>query len=77
MRILTSAKKFNIFGGKEAGVSLIETVIALARLGLISAALLSGLATGSKGTVIADEQATAESLVRSELEYVKNQAYID
>ncbi len=77
MRILTSAKKFNIFGGKEAGVSLIETVIALALLGLISAAFLSGLATGSKGTVIADEQATAESLVRSELEYIKNQAYID
>lgn len=77
MRILTSAKKFNIFRGKEAGVSLIETVIALALLGLISAAFLSGLATGSKGTVIADEQATAESLVRSEIEYIKNQAYID
>ncbi len=77
MRIFTSAKKFNIFGGNEAGVSLIEAVIALALLGLIAASFLGGLATGSKGTVTADEQATAESLVRSEMEYVKSQAYID
>jgi len=71
------AKRFNILRGNEAGVSLIETLIALAILGLISAAFLSGLFTTSKATFIADERATAESLARSELEYVKSQDYID
>jgi hypothetical protein len=35
------------------------------------------LATAAKATFIADEQATAESLARSQIEYVKNQGYID
>ncbi len=77
MRPLTAVKKFNILGGNEAGVGLIETLIAVALMGLIAASFLGGLATASKGTVIADEQATAENLVRSQMEYVKNQAYID
>ena len=71
----------NIFvakrGGTEAGVTLIETLIALAILGIIAAAFLSGLATTSKAMLIADERATAESLARSQMEYIKNQAYSD
>ena len=60
----------------EKGFSLIEVVIALLLLGIIGVALLSGLATASMALVIADERATAESLARSQMEYVKNQAYI-
>lgn len=61
--------------GKEAGVTLIETLIALAIIGFIAVAILSSMATGAKATTIAGEQAFAESLARSELEYIKNQPY--
>ncbi len=60
----------------ERGFTLIEVVIAMLLLGIISVALLSGLAAASRALVIADEHATAESLARSQMEYVKNQAYI-
>jgi len=72
MRLLKVVKKLN---GNETGVTLIETLMALAILGLVAAVFLSGLATATKATVIADERAIAESLVRSEIEYVKNCAY--
>jgi len=61
----------------EKGFSLIEVVIALLLMGIIGIALLIGLATASKAIFIADERATAESLARSQMEYVKNQDYID
>ncbi len=63
--------------GNETGVTLIETLVALALIGIISVAFLSGLATAAKATFIADEQATAESLARSQIEDIKNQGYID
>lgn len=59
----------------QAGTSLIEVLVALAVLGLISIAILSALGTGAKATLIAREQATAESLARSQIEYVKGYPY--
>ena len=49
--------------------------MALAILGLIAVAFLSGLSTASKAVFIADERATAENLAQSQMEYVKNQDY--
>ena len=60
----------------EKGFSIIEVTIAIALLGVIAVAFLSGLAAASKAIFIADERATAESLVRSQMEDVKNQDYI-
>jgi len=62
---------------KEKGYSLIEVVIAIALLGIVAIAFLSALATGSKAISIADERATAESLARAQMEYIRNQAYSD
>ncbi len=59
----------------ERGFSLIEVIIALALLGIIAVAFLGAMATASKALFIADERTTAESLARSQMEYVKNQAY--
>jgi len=61
----------------EKGFSLLEVVMAIALIGIIAAAFLGGLATASKSISIADERATAESLARSQMEYVKNQPYSD
>ena len=60
----------------EKGFLLIEVIIAIALLGIVGVALLSGLSTGSKAIFVADERATAESLARTEMENVKKLDYI-
>jgi len=61
--------------GDSRGITLIEVLIAVAILGLVAVAFLSALATASTAIIIADERTTAESLARSELEYVKSQNF--
>ncbi len=72
MRLL---RILRIFTSHESGATLIEAVVALAILGTIGVTFLSGLATTSKAAFIADEQATAESLAQSQMEWVKNAGY--
>ncbi len=60
----------------EKGFTLIEVVIALLLLGIIASGFLMALSTASKALILADERTTAESLARSQMEYVKNQGYI-
>ena len=59
----------------EKGFAIIEILISIALLGIVAAALLSALATTSQASIISNEQAIAESLVRSEIEYIKNCDY--
>jgi type II secretory pathway pseudopilin PulG len=59
----------------QSGMAFLESLAALAILGMIAVTCLSGLATNSKAVLITDERATAESLARSQLEYTKNYAY--
>jgi len=73
-RLFRVAKKLR---GNESGVTLLETLVALAILGLVAVVFLNGLTTAAQATIIADKQATAESLVRSQMEYVKSQPYIN
>ncbi len=72
MRLLRILGKFT---GRESGVTFIETVVALAILGVIAVAFLNGLTTTSKSAFTADEQTTAESLAQSQIEWVKNASY--
>jgi len=67
-------KKIKLLNSQR-GIALLETVMAIAILGLVAVAFLSGMATTINATVITEKQATADSLVRSEMEYVKNCAY--
>jgi len=76
VKAFRAARNPGIFGGKESGVGLLETLVALALLGIIAASFLGGLATASRAVFTADERATAESLARSQMEYVKSQDYI-
>lgn len=63
------------FTYRESGATLLETVVALAILGTIAVTFLSGLVTTSKAAFTTDEQATAESLAQSQMEWVKNASY--
>ena len=65
MRLITGQK----------GLTLIEVLIAIAILALIAVPFLTALSTSSRGIIIADERTTAESIVRSEMEYVTNCTY--
>ena len=60
----------------EAGLTFLETLIALAILGAIAVPFLMGLATSSKAAFIGDQHATAESLARSQMEWIKNSEYV-
>jgi type II secretory pathway pseudopilin PulG len=76
VRRFVAFKRFNIFGGNQTGVGLIETIIALAVLSLIAAAFLSGLSTAFRAVMVSEESVTAESLAKSQLEFIKAQDYI-
>ncbi|MDD5313131.1 MAG: prepilin-type N-terminal cleavage/methylation domain-containing protein [Dehalococcoidia bacterium] len=59
----------------QRGVSLTETLVALAILGLVVAVFLGGIYTSTIGNGIAATRISAESLARSELEYVRASVY--
>ena len=59
----------------EKGQSLVEVLIALAILGIVAVSFLTALAMASTAVIVSDEQTTAESLARSELEYVRSQTF--
>ena len=59
----------------EKGTSLLETIVALALLGIIGMSFLSGLATTSTARATADERASAKILAESQMENLKKQGY--
>jgi prepilin-type N-terminal cleavage/methylation domain-containing protein len=61
--------------GASPGFTLIEVLVAVAVLGIIATTFLASLTTTYKSVIVADEQTKAESLVRSEMEYVKDSEY--
>ena len=63
-------------GGRSRGFTLIEVVIAMGLLGIIGAAVLAALSYASTMLIIADRRATAESLAKTQMEYVKSQEYV-
>jgi type II secretory pathway pseudopilin PulG len=59
----------------EKGISLLETILALAILGIISASFLGGTAATSTARVTADERASGKILAESLMEGIKKDAY--
>ena len=76
MRLSWVGRVRNKLACSESGMAFIETVVALALLGIISVTFLSGLATTSKASIIADEQTTGESLALSQMEWAKKVDYV-
>ncbi len=60
----------------EKGFALIETLVALALLGITAVGLLSGLSTTFRAGMVSQERVVAESLAKSQWEYIRAQDYI-
>ena len=61
--------------GACPGFTLIEVLIALALFAIIAIVFAGGLATASRAVLTADVRTRAESLARTQMEYVKSQNY--
>jgi prepilin-type N-terminal cleavage/methylation domain-containing protein len=61
--------------GASRGFTLIEVLIALALFAIIGITFAGGLATASRAVMTGDVRTNAESLARTEMEYVKSQEY--
>ena len=62
-------------GKREEGLTLIDTMAALAILGITAVAILGGLGMSYRAAGINQEQTVAETLVISEIEYIKSCNY--
>jgi len=60
----------------EKGFALIEILVALALMGITAVGLLSGLSTTFRAGMISQERVAAESLAKSQWEYIRAQDYI-
>jgi len=64
-----------VFRGQK-GFLLIEILVGLALLGIITVVFLNGLSTAAKGVSVSQERVSAESLAKSQIEYIKLQDYV-
>jgi type II secretory pathway pseudopilin PulG len=60
---------------KQAGFSLIDVVLAMALIGILGTAIPSALSGASRATITTNQHTTAESLARSQMDYIQNQPY--
>jgi prepilin-type N-terminal cleavage/methylation domain-containing protein len=71
----SAASGINRIVKKKNGFSMVEVLIALLLLGIVGFGFLEVLANSSAHTLNADVRATAESIARTEMEYVKSLPY--
>lgn len=60
---------------RQSGVSLIETLVAIALLGVIVVAVLAAFSAASITAARYHQQASLDRLARSDAEFIKSQAY--
>ena len=70
-----SARRLACLLREQSGTTFIEVLVALALLGIIAVALLSGMATNASMT--ANEKNTAGGLAQTQMEWVKQLDYTD
>jgi type II secretory pathway pseudopilin PulG len=59
----------------EGGISLVEAIVTIAVIGVALVAFSIALSTGSLAVNESDQEVTAQSLARTQMEYVKGCAY--
>jgi len=77
VRLFQVTRRFRVLVSGEGGVTLLETILALAIVGIVTVGFFSGMSISSKSTFIADQRNTGQSLAQSQVEYVQQSAYID
>ncbi len=60
----------------EKGFTFVEVLIAILVMSVFALTFMMGLAASSHAVIVADKRITAESIARSQLERIKNVAYI-
>ncbi len=60
----------------EQGLSFIEILVGLAIVAVVTTAFMSGMTTTFKGIEVSQERVAAESLAKSQIEYIKVQDYV-
>ena len=60
---------------RQQGLSMLEVMVAVAILGVVGVALMTGLNGAFRAQDISREQVRAENLARAQLEYVREQTY--
>lgn len=60
----------------QKGVTFLEILVGLAILGVITVAYISGMTSTFNAIGISQERVAAESLAKSQIEYIKVQGYI-
>ena len=60
---------------RQDGFSLVEVLVAMALVGLLSVTVPAALSGASRATITVSEHTTAESLARSEMDYIQSQPY--
>ena len=59
----------------EKGLTLIETLVALAILGAVAVVFITSLTTSIQTAAVSQERVVAESLAKSTMEFIKNSEY--
>jgi len=70
-------KKIVFTTGEQRGVTLLETLIALALLGIFGVAFLAAISTSSITMANVEKKVNIENLARAQMEYIKNYPYIN
>jgi type II secretory pathway pseudopilin PulG len=68
-------KRVKVWAQDERGLGLVESLAAVAILGATVVTFVIALSAGSIAVRESDQEAVAQSLVRSQLEYIKNYPY--
>ncbi len=73
MKLLTGI--FKPTRRNQSGLTLIETLIAVAIVGITAVIFINSMSTSSRIVVSVDENETAKNLAEYQMEYIKNQEY--
>ena len=60
----------------ESGISFIEILVSLSIVAVITVAFINGMTGAFKGIEISQERVAAESLAKSQIEYIKVQDFV-
>ncbi|MBM3155619.1 MAG: hypothetical protein FJ008_09900 [Chloroflexi bacterium] len=70
-------KRFFCIHRSQAGLSLVEVLVALGILAAVGATFMIGLTVSSRASMVSQERVSAESLAKSQMERIKGWQYDD